>query len=226
MEAALSQCIASPIDGGGTLLHGPPQIHIPPMKLLSLLTLAVLLSTPFAHSAEVKAVSAKYVIGKGKNALPFPLVASPLHTESVTRTATREILFPTKWVLPSKKEMEGNQIIVPLIPTDFEKEPVGWAVRWSADMADGLILLTGVVEFTDMIPTKGVYGEQSGPVYSGGKPRVLLTKNVTKTMGTSKTATPFQINALPGKTYEIKVKRLDKWVPVSVTCEVIKASSR
>lgn len=177
----------------------------------TLLLLAVTLIPVLAgeHDILVKCTIA------GEKEMQFATTKTPVNVSQ-----TDEVPFATEWDLPKETtNSEGHAIVVPVTPLAFERMNAGWELRCSAVTVGDLIRLTGTATFTEAEFTKGVFGEKSGPIYSPEKKKVMLTPNESKTASVLSSTSHFQLFAIPGKEYEIKVRRLNKWVTCRITCD-------
>lgn len=175
----------------------------------SLLFLALLGVTSFSASAKPLDIIVKCVIGSEKDALVIGPSRTPFNFAK-----TSPVRFATIWELPT---LAGTpeEPSCPLVPYAIDRAEAGWELQCSADTVGDLIRLTGTFAFSAPEETRAVFGEQSGPIY---KNNILLMANrsVTATMHSS--TVPFQLNALPGKEYEVKIRKLNKWVRCRITC--------
>jgi hypothetical protein len=189
---------------------------------LTLITIAALtLSPTFAKDADIVI---KCTIGKGKDSISFPATTGKQNKE-LTLQATREIPIPTKWDLPHWGNGADRQrtVVIPITPIEFETIQSGWTIRCSGDTVDrDLIRLVGVVSFLESQLAQGVYGEQSGPIYSPDNTKIMLTPNKAQSAATILSETRFQLFAKPGKEYEFTVKRLGQSIPIRITCSLKK----
>jgi len=158
-------------------------------------------------------------IGKGASALTFPATSTQPKRE-VTLRATKEFLYPTKWELPQEStNSEGAKIITPVTPLEFERAETGWIVKCSTERLEGgMIRITGVATFTEPELRQAVHGEQSRPIYAQGDRKMLLTENKGESAIFRSSSTHFQVFAQPGKQYDFNVAKLDKAVPLTLTC--------
>jgi len=161
----------------------------------------------------------KCAIGKGTSAFALP-VASTQPNREVTLRATREFRYPSKWDLPQEStNSEGAKIILPVKALEFERVEAGWIIECSTEKIEGgLIRVTGVATFTEPELRQAVHGEQSRPIYAQGDRKVLLTENKGESAVVRSSSTRFQVFALPGKQYEFNVAKLDKTIPLTLTC--------
>lgn len=183
--------------------------------------LFLLLAFPALVHAASENLVVRCVIGKGSEEVPMAAVVALKRTTTVE--VVKEVRFPKEWALPIEtKPAEGEKVVTPVTPLSFDTMKSGWVVKFSADRVGELIRLSGEATFAEPEFTRGVYGEQSGPVYSTGDKPILLTENKSRTVAVQSSTTPFQIFATPGKTYELKVKQLGKWLPCFISVDVIK----
>lgn len=164
--------------------------------------------------AELRDIAIKCSVGTGKEALIFGPAKAPMKASTA-----KEIRFATMWDLPRQtRNFEGLPIIQPLTPLAFETAAPGWEIRCAAEPVGNLIRLTGVIAYSEPELTQGVFGEQSKPIFTPDR-KTLLTENVSKTVTLHTSSSPFQLFAVPGKEYEIKIRQLDKWVRCRITCD-------
>lgn len=175
---------------------------------------------PVASGLASENIVVRCVIGKGKEAVSFSTTF--IVNRSSTMEVVKEIRYPVEWEPPMQYRAKDDAmpVVVPVTPTIFETVKHGWVVKFSGDLVGGAVRLIGTATFAEPEFTKGVFGEASGRLYAANKRLFLLTENESQTVAVQSSTTPFQVFALPGKTYELKVKQLDKWVPCTISCEV------
>jgi len=182
------------------------------MKTPSLIAL-LLVALSFPALAE-RPILIKCVVGSGKDALVFGPSKSPMEA-----SATKEQRYASSFDLPKlEKNSEGQQIVFPITPLSFEVIPTGWSMQCAAEPLGDLIRLNGAITYTEPELTQAVFGEHSGRIYAPGKKKVLLSENVSRTATVHSSSSPFQVFAVPGKEYEFKIRRLNKWVPCRISC--------
>lgn len=182
------------------------------------LTILLLLfaSTGFA---EDKSFAIKFSIGKGSDALSLPEVfAKP--TGNVIIQQIREFRFPSKWELPNESvNAERQKYIVPVTPLEFEQVNAGWTIECKGEEIEGgLIRLTGVATYVEPELKQAVHGERSAPIYASEPKKILLTENKGESAIVRSSATHFQVFAALSKEYEFDVAKLDRSIPLRVTC--------
>jgi hypothetical protein len=184
------------------------------MKIPAILILSSIIAISSVKGEGIK-IDMRIKLGGDIVALPTRIVSE---NTPFTIRATRELRYPTRWDLPQKR----GEIVVPVTPAAFRKTDLGVTFTCLADSTDGLIRLSGTAVFTDFERmVQSVYGENSKPIRSrDGK--VLLTENKGMAPTTVSSTSQFQVFAIPGKKYEFKIKRLNKWIPCFVTCSFTK----
>lgn len=178
----------------------------------------VLLSASSAFAKDSKFVI-KCVIGD----LALPPVLAEASQQVVLRSV-REVRFPTEWDLPNlpreSADSDGVKELIPVSPVTpltFEMVESGWIIKCTAERIEGgLIRVVGIATFTDLDFKQAVHGEHSGPIYHK---KILMTENKGPSAIVHSSSTHFQVFALPGKQYKFKVARLNKNVPLTLTCD-------
>jgi len=184
------------------------------MKTPATLILSALIAVSSVKGKDIK-IDMHMKLGGDTVALPTKIVSD---NTPFTIEAIRELRYPIRWDLPEK---DGDRVI-PITPSAFGKTDLGITFTCLADSTDGLIRLSGTAVFTDFEKmVQSVYGENSKPIKSADG-KVLLTENKGTTATTVSSTSQFQIFAIPGRTYEFKIKRLNKWIPCLVTCSFTK----
>jgi hypothetical protein len=179
------------------------------------LVATLILSTAFAAFAESRPIAIQCMIGSEKDAVIFGPAKAPIIASN-----SKEIAFATVWDLPRLvKGSEGLPYFQPLTPLAFETANAGWELRCSAEPVGDLIRLTGSLTYSEPELTQGVFGEQSKPIYATDKKNVLMTENVSRTVTLHSSISPFQLFAVPGKAYQIKIRQLDRWVRCKIVCD-------
>jgi len=176
---------------------------------------ALLLAATLSALAGAGDISIKCSIGTGKDTIVFGPGESPMEKSNTTK-----ILFARTWEKPQLvRNPEGQLTVQPLTPQAFETANSGWDIKCSAEPVGDLIRLIGSITYSEPELTQGVFGERSQPIYSSAKKGLLLSENVSRTVTMHSSTSPFQLFAKPGKEYEIKIRKLGKWVRCRIVCD-------
>jgi hypothetical protein len=153
--------------------------------------------------------------------------------------SVREFPYPIGFdpvVESTRQTPDGKMVdlVIPITPTGFKTENVGWTIALAPTLDKGLVQLAATATYTSLIPHQGaplahaVYGENSGPVYkdvpnpkTGKVNHVLITPNQADLPVFQKSITPFFVFAKPGKEYKIKLQCGSDWVDATVKCELM-----
>lgn len=151
--------------------------------------------------------------------LPTTVIKKSQEGQQQTLELTEELRYLTGWnppELPPKPSLP----VTPMSPTQFEVFHSGWVIQFTAEpVKEGLVRIIGRATCSTPETTQGVYGEHSGPIYAPTDKTAILTPNVAETLITHTTSTPFQVFAIPGKSYVVKIKDSDKEMKLHVTCD-------
>lgn len=188
------------------------------MKILSLL----LVGTMFIPSAVAKQreVTLKCIVGKGKDSLALPAVSTPLDKKA-TIQMTRELHVPVLWSPPVQSVgSKGTESFLPATPLEFEKVHPGLVIQCRVDETkEGLLRISGTATYSEVELAPALHGEKSGPLYSSQGKKAMLTPNKADSSVVLSSATRFQLFAMPGKTYEFKIRRFNRKIPIRLTCD-------
>jgi len=157
-----------------------------------------------------------------------------------TLCAVREFPYPVNFdpaESASHSPIRDNQAIgpvIPITPTDFKTQDIGWSIDFKPVVKDGLVCLQGTSTYSwwnkhnGSFFTKAVYGENTGPIYgemknpkTGKIERVLLSENKGDLPTFEQSITPFVLFAKPGKTYTVKLQRGTESIDATVKCEIL-----
>jgi hypothetical protein len=185
----------------------------------------VVLILCFASSlyAEAPQIAIKCSIGKDSKALSLAEAVAQQNS-AVQIKIVEELRFPIKWSLPKKfNNSEGEIGYTTSGPLEFDRVDSGWTINCRAESIEGgLIRVSGTVTFTEPEFKQAVFGEHSSPVKLTDGKTTVTVPNESLSAIVHSSSTPFQVFALPGKTYEFKVARLNKTVPFIIECNLEK----
>lgn len=182
---------------------------------LVLLTLA---SAAFADNEQVTIATQLAGTTKEKPlSLPSAMAAA---NKTVSVESTKDFNFPTQYNPPKKFQQDDKTLVQPMTPSGFENARPGWKFTYTSFMDNGVVTIVGTASYTDAKIGKGVYGENSGPIYSDASKKVMLTNNTGNSASTLTSTTHFQVFAKPGQKYVVKLRKLDQWVDCTISCTV------
>lgn len=192
--------------------------------ILPLLVLLTLGSTAFAGTEQV--IIATQIPGaKKEKPLDLPSAMGAAN-KTVSVESTKDFNFPTGYNPPKKFQQDGKTLVQPMTPSSFENARPGWKFTYTSFEDNGVVTIVGQASYTDAKIVKGVYGENSGPIYSDASKKVMLTNNTGNSASTLTSTTHFQIFAKPGQKYTVKLRKLDQWVDCTITCTVGAAQAK
>jgi hypothetical protein len=181
-------------------------------------------------------IPALYEDGKSWEPMLPPNPKKELSFSAVVASGGR-VDFDTGNTMRTPKDWQPAQRVnalaaIPMLPTEFEKWNIGWAIAAEPKLVDDLIHLHLNFVFTEFQGWQRAQGEGTGPIYADVRDPVtghvaskLLIDNKGRTPFFSKAETPTVILAKPGVDYEVKAHFRDGWATAVVRCDRIDAPS-
>ncbi len=134
-----------------------------------------------------------------------------------------------------EKTDDNNQslkYVVPITPTEFKTENIGWRVTVTVEKGkNGIIKVQGIANCTTAALSHGAYGENSGPIYkdikdpqTGTVDHALISKNESSMPIFQTSVTPFFVFAKPGQPYNVNLQSGSDSIDATIQCDLLEKS--
>lgn len=140
---------------------------------------------------------------------------------SATISSCKNFFSPTEFDKPEMiRGKDGSVTCIPIFPKQFQQSNLGWKLTYKVSEQNGIIVLVGTAVYSEASLANAVYGEFSGPIYETVKgKKVKMSENIARSGALDTSTTHFQLFAKPGKSYTVQLKKINVWVPATITCD-------